>query len=69
MLGRPRDSLTRALISAGLQDVDGTVAALDEMAAATGAQRVGALLGYPELDFLRGDSRVKALRKRIRLPE
>jgi hypothetical protein len=37
--------------------------------AVVGAQRIGMYLNYPELALLRGDPRVKALRKKVGLPE
>jgi TolB-like protein/DNA-binding winged helix-turn-helix (wHTH) protein/Flp pilus assembly protein TadD len=58
----------QALIFAGLGDKDRTLEALDRMAA-RGALRVGQWLNFPELAFLRGDPRVKALRKKVGLPE
>lgn len=58
----------QALIFAGLGDKDRTLDALDRMAA-RGAVRVGQWLNFPELTFLRGDPRVKALRRKVGLPE
>jgi TolB-like protein/Flp pilus assembly protein TadD len=58
----------QALVFAGLGDKDRTFEALDRMTA-LGAQRVGVFLNYPELAFLRDDPRVKALRKKVGLPE
>jgi serine/threonine-protein kinase len=58
----------QALIFAGLGDRDRTLEALDRMAP-RGAVRVGQWLNFPELAFLRGDPRVKALRKKVGLPE
>jgi len=57
----------QALIFAGLRDKDRTLEALDRMSA-RGALRVGQWLNFPELAFLRGDPRVKALRKKVGLP-
>jgi hypothetical protein len=51
-----------------LGDKDRTFEALDRMAA-QGAVRIGRALSYPELALLRGDPRLKALRKKVRLPE
>jgi hypothetical protein len=59
---------TQVLIFAGLGDKDRAFAALDRMAV-VGAQRIGMYLNYPELALLRGDPRVKALRKKVGLPE
>lgn len=58
----------QALIFAGLGDKDRTFEALDRMAV-LGAQRVGLYLNYPELALLGGDSRLKAFRQTVGLPE
>jgi tetratricopeptide (TPR) repeat protein len=58
----------QALIFAGLGDKDRTLEALDRMGA-LGPARVGHYLNFPQLEFLRGDRRVKALRKKVGLPE
>src|SRR5713101_495302 len=58
----------QALIFAGLGDKDRTLEALDRMSG-HGALRVGQWLNFPELAFLRGDPRVKVLRKKVGLPE
>jgi TolB-like protein/Flp pilus assembly protein TadD len=58
----------RALIFAGLRDKDRTFQAL-ELAAAGGPFRIGRALTFPEFAFLRGDPRVKVLRKKVGLPE
>jgi len=58
----------QALIFAGLGDKDRALEALDRMGA-LGPIRVAQYLNYPQLEFLRGDPRVKALRKKVRLPE
>jgi hypothetical protein len=63
-----RGALQQVLLYAGLGDSDGTVKALDRMAR-LGPARVGLTLTLPELTFLRGDPRVKGLRKRAGLPE
>jgi tetratricopeptide (TPR) repeat protein len=57
-----------AFAFAGLGDKDRTIEQLDRMAG-TGPARIGLTLIAPELAFVRGDSRVKALRKRVGLPE
>jgi hypothetical protein len=36
---------------------------------ALGALRLGGILAFPELALLRGDPRLKALRKKVGLPE
>jgi hypothetical protein len=58
----------QALIFAGLRDKDGALQALDHIAV-LGPQRVGIYLNSPEFALLHGDSRVKALRKKVGLPE
>jgi TolB-like protein len=60
--------LQQVLIHAGLGDKEGTLSALDRMTE-LGPVRVGITLTRPELSFLRGDPRVKALRKKVGLPE
>lgn len=60
--------LGQALIFAGLGDKDRSFEALDRMAV-VGPVRMGSILGLPELALLRGDPRVKALRKKVGLPE
>jgi tetratricopeptide (TPR) repeat protein len=63
------DPIERALIFAGLGDKDRTFEALDR-AAVTGPVRIGRdVLNKPEFALLRGDPRVKALRKKVGLPE
>jgi hypothetical protein len=64
----PGGMLLRVLIYAGLGDKDRTLQALDRMSA-LGPVRLGRALTFPELAFLRGDPRVKALRKKVGLPE
>jgi tetratricopeptide (TPR) repeat protein len=59
---------TQALIFAGLGDKERTFEALDRMTA-LGPVRVGRDLYYPELDLIRGDPRVKAIREKVGLPE
>ena len=66
--GWQRDPLVQAMTFAGLGDKDRTLEALERMAP-TGPFRVGRALTFPELALLRGDPRVKALRKRVGLPE
>jgi tetratricopeptide (TPR) repeat protein len=58
----------QALIYAGLGDKDRTLEALDRMADLS-AWRVGHYLTYRELSLLRGDPRLKILRKKIALPQ
>src|SRR5262249_1588651 len=53
---------------AGLGDKDRPLEALDRMSG-LGAVRIGRALNSPEFALLRGDPRVKALRKRVGLPE
>ena len=59
---------TQALIFAGLGDKERTLEALDRMSV-LGPVRVGRDLKYPELDLVRGDPRIGALRKKVGLPE
>jgi tetratricopeptide (TPR) repeat protein len=58
----------QALTFAGLGDKDRTLGALERMAA-FGPVRLGRDLTYPELSLVRGDPRVKALRRKVGLPE
>jgi TolB-like protein/Tfp pilus assembly protein PilF len=58
----------QALTFAGLGDKDRTLEALDRMAV-LGPFRIGRALTFPEFALLRGDPRVKALRKKVGLPE
>jgi tetratricopeptide (TPR) repeat protein len=62
------NAFSQALIFAGLGDKDRTLEALDRLAS-LGAVRVGRALNSPEFALLRGDPRVKALRKKVGLPE
>jgi tetratricopeptide (TPR) repeat protein len=59
---------SQALIFAGLGDKDRTLEALDRVAQ-LGAVRIGRALNSPEFALLRGDPRVKALRRKVGLPE
>ena len=63
-----RGAFQRALAFAGLGDRDRTVDALEEMAG-VGPVRIGFTLNSPEFAFVRADPRVKALRKKVGLPE
>jgi TolB-like protein len=58
----------RAVIFAGLGDKERTLEALDRVAG-VGPVRMGWILSNPELALLRGDPRLKALRKKVGLPE
>jgi tetratricopeptide (TPR) repeat protein len=58
----------QAVIFAGLGDKERTLEALDRMAV-VGPVRMGWILGLPELALLRGYPRLKALRKKVGLPE
>jgi len=57
-----------ALAFAGLGDKDRTMEKLDRMSV-LGPVRLGLNLTYPEFALLRGDPRVKALRKKVGLPQ
>jgi hypothetical protein len=58
----------QAPIFAGLGDKERTLEALDR-SAVLGPFRIGRALNEPEFALLRGDPRVKALRKKVGLPE
>jgi len=60
--------LEQAMIFAGMGDKDRTLAALDR-ATSLGPVRIGRALTFPELALVRGDQRVKAIRKKVGLPE
>ena len=62
------NAFSQALIYAGLGDKGRTLEALDRVSG-LGAVRIGRALNSPEFALLRGDPRVKALRKRVGLPE
>ena len=62
------NAFSQALIYAGLGDKDRTLEALDRVAG-LGAVRIGRALNSPEFALLRGDPRVKTLRKKVGLPE
>jgi hypothetical protein len=64
-LRRERDA---AVIFAGLGDKDRCLEALDRGATA-GPCRIAWVLAFPEYRVLRGDPRVKDLRKKVGLPE
>lgn len=64
----PPRPFQQALIFAGLGDKERTLEALERMAG-VGPVRLGRDLTYPEFALVRGDQRVKALRKKIGLPE
>jgi tetratricopeptide (TPR) repeat protein len=57
-----------ALVFAGVGDRDRTIEQLQRMAD-FGPVRMGFILNSPEFGFLKGDVRVKALRKQLGLPE
>lgn len=59
-------SFQQAVIFAGLGDKDRTVEALDRMTM-LGPVRIGRTFTFPEMAFLRGDSRLKAIRKKFGL--
>lgn len=62
------DPSAQSLIFAGLGDKERTLEALDRMTV-LGPVRIGRALTLPELDLIRGDPRLKSLRKRVGLPE
>jgi TolB-like protein len=57
----------QAIAFAGMGEKDRAVAAL-ERATSLGPLRLGRVLVYPEMAILRGDPRVKAVRKKVGLP-
>ena len=57
-----------ALAFAGLGDKDRTVERLEAMAN-LGPVRLGRDLTYPEFALVRGDPRIKVLRKKVGLPD
>jgi tetratricopeptide (TPR) repeat protein len=59
---------TQALIFAGLGDKERTLEALDRMTV-LGPVRMGRDLAFPEFDLIRGDPRLKTIRKKVGLPE
>jgi len=61
-------ALQRLLVYAGLGDKNRTMEALDRMSQ-LGPVRVGRTLTFPELSLVRGDPRVKTLRKKVGLPQ
>jgi hypothetical protein len=65
---RAVSGLGQARIFAALGDRDRTLEALGR-GAVEGPFRVGRALAFPEFGFLRGDPRLKAVRKRVGLPE
>ena len=58
----------QAVALIGMGDGDRAIAALEKMAP-TGPVRVGLALAVPEFDTLRDDSRLKALRTEVGLPQ
>ena len=63
-----RGAFQFALAFAGFEDKDRTIERLERWVG-VGPVRMGFTLNSPEFAFLRGDPRVKALRKRLGLPE
>jgi TolB-like protein/Flp pilus assembly protein TadD len=64
----PQNPFNQAIIFGGLADKDRAFEALDR-AAPAGPFRMGRALTLPELVLLRGDPRLKVLRKKVGLPE
>jgi hypothetical protein len=62
------NQFNNAMIFAGLGDKDRTLEALDR-ATTAGPFRIGRALTFPEFALIRGDPRVKALHKKVGLPE
>jgi hypothetical protein len=63
-----RGGFQYALAFAGLGDKEHTVTQLERMVD-LGPVRLGRDLTYPEFALVRGDPRVKALRKKVGLPD
>jgi hypothetical protein len=63
-----KNPFSQALIFAGLGNKERTFKALDQLTI-LGPVKVGRILTFPELDLIRGDPRVKAIRKKVGLPE
>ena len=61
------DPYNQALTFAGIGDKERTLQALERMAV-LGPVRLGRDLTYPEFDLVRGDPRLKVLRKKVGLP-
>ena len=61
-------ALQQAVLFAGLGDKDRTLEALDR-GSLFGPVRLGRALHVPEFVLIRGDLRVKALRRKVGLPE
>jgi TolB-like protein len=61
-------ALAQALIFAGLGDKERTLQAVERLAT-LGPVRLGRDLTYPEFALIRGDPRVKVLRRKVGLPE
>ena len=68
LAGISAGSLQQVLIYAGMGDKERTLEALDRMSE-LGPVRVGRTLTFPELSLIRGDPRLKALRRKAGLPE
>ena len=68
MAADSRNPVTQTVIFAGLGDKERTLEALDRMTV-LGPVRIGRQLTFPELALLRGDPRLKAIRKKVGLPE
>ena len=58
----------QTLIFAGLGDKERTLEALDRMTE-LGPLRIGRILTFPELALVRGDPRLKAIRRKVGSPE
>ena len=67
-LAEGAEPYSQALVFAGMGDKKHTLDVLERMAN-VGPVRLGRILNYPEFALVRGDPRVKALRREVGLPE
>ena len=67
MAAQSSEPYGQALAFAGIGDKKRTIQALERMSV-LGPVRLGRDLTYPEFDLVRGDPRLKVLRKKMGLP-
>ena len=68
LAAKTSEPFDQALIFIGIGDKERALKALERMAV-LGPVRLGRDLTYPEFDFVRGDPRLKVLRKKVGLPD